>query len=584
MVNKMRHIRIPLFYKLFVTFILCSTIPLLIISGLMYGLSVNFLNKTIYDQTYTNVEGAHIRINDKIVEYEGIIQSIMNNDEIIQAISTGNEQEIHENTVYEIIYEALIEQSTKPVVHITNLSGSIAYSTTPFPETYRVGLKNKWGIFRDIDRKVNQTVIYPQKITYSSGKSSIISLGSQILNSEGKHVGYILIDVPREVILEEMKTIHSGLSLHIVLLDNNAYTLLDTQNSSMEGKFQRSSYLDHEKNLEYKSIKEEISKDSFLVVNFVDEKLGTRTIANVSSNIFQSFNRILGLILLIGAIVSLSISCIISYVLARFISHPIRELISIMGEVEEGTFSVKANARSNDEIGDLAKYFNQMLDRLNSYMNKVIEKQQQLRTTEIKMLQAQVNPHFIYNTLDVIKWSAKMGQKSEVVSVVTNLAKILRNSIDCDEEFVSVKRSISFIDSYLAIQKIKYNNAFKIIRNIDHTILECKVPRLIIQPFVENAIVHGLSNNSGNGEISIIGFVEADTIKFQIIDNGIGMTDEEIRKVSDNKSDQHIGIHNVDQRIKLYYGEDYGVHIESQKYKGTKVAITVPYLYEGEIL
>jgi len=584
MVSRMKKTRIPLFYKLFATFILCSTIPLLIISGLMYGLSVNFLNKTIYDQTYTNIEVAHQRINDKITEYEGIVQVFLNNDEIIQAVTIENSDVIQESVVYEIIYEALIEQNIKPVVHITNLSGSIVYSTTPIPEIYEVGLKNTWGIFRGINQNVNDTVIYPQKIAYLPGRSSIISLGTQIINHEGKHVGYILIDVPREVILEEMKAINSGLSLHLVMIDDNAYTLLDTQNSSMEGKFQRSSYLDYEKNLEYKSIKEEISKDSFLVVNFEDEKLGTRTIANVSSNIFQSFNRILGLILLIGAIVSLSISCIISYVLARFISHPIRELISIMGEVEEGTFSVKANARSNDEIGDLAKYFNQMLDRLNSYMNEVIEKQQQLRTTEIKMLQAQVNPHFIYNTLDVIKWSAKMGQKSEVVSVVTNLAKILRNSIDCDEEFVSVKRSISFIDSYLAIQKIKYNNAFKIIRNIDHTILECKVPRLIIQPFVENAIVHGLSNNSGNGEISIIGFVEAGTIKFQIIDNGIGMTDEEIRKVSDNKSDQHIGIHNVDQRIKLYYGEDYGVHIESQKYKGTKVAITVPYLYEGEIL
>jgi len=584
MVNRKKHIRIPLFYKLFATFILCSTIPLLIISGLMYGLSVNFLNKTIYDQTFTNIEVAHQRINDKINEYEGIIQVFLNNDEIIQAVAIENRDGIQENTVYEIIYEALIEQNIKPVVHITNLSGSIVYSTTPIPKTYEVGLKNKWGIFRDINQKINRTVIYPQKITYLPGKSSIISLGTQIMNHEGKHVGYIIIDVPREVILEEIKAVNSGLSLHLVMLDENAYTLLDTQNAIMEGKFQRSSYLDYEKNLEYKSIKEEINKDSFLVVNYEDEKLGTTTIANVSSSIFQSFNRILGLILLIGAIVSLSISCIISYVLARFISHPIKELISIMGEVEEGTFSVKANARSNDEIGDLAKYFNQMLDRLNSYMNKVIEKQQQLRTTEIKMLQAQVNPHFIYNTLDVIKWSAKMGQKSEVVSVVTNLAKILRNSIDCDEEFVSVKRSISFIDSYLAIQKIKYNNAFKVIRNIDHRILEYKVPRLIIQPFVENAIVHGLSNYSGNGEISINGFVEAGIIEFQIVDNGIGMTDEEIRKVADNKSDQHIGIHNVDQRIKLYYGENYGVHIESQKFKGTKVAITVPCLFEGEIL
>jgi len=583
----MKNIRWPLFYKLLLTFVLCSTIPLVIISSLMYGFSVDFLNKTIYDQTYTSIETAHIEIDKKFNEYEAIIEQFLKNEFIVNALAekdTDNSHS-HSNEMYEIIYETLIEQKIKPIVHITDLVGNKIYSTSKMPETYKMELKDSWGIFRTISQNSDKITIYPQKINYNFGFESIISLGAKIKNNDGKHVGYIVIDVPREVIIEEIRAINSSLSLHVVMLDKNGYTLLDTKNNDMEGEFQRSMYLDEEKSAEHKPISHEIRKDSFLVVEYNDAFMGTITTVNVSSNIFQAVDHILKLILLIGAIVSIIISFIVSVFLARYISNPIKDLITIMGEVEEGKFDIKANTKNNDEIGDLSKYFNQMLDRLNNYMNTVIEKQQQLRTTEIKMLQAQINPHFIYNTLDVIKWSAKLGEQSEVVSIVTNLAKLLRNSIDCDEEFVTVQRSIEFINSYLAIQKIKYNNTFEIVNNIDSEILDYEIPRLILQPFIENAIVHGLgSNNCDDGFIKISGHIIKNALTFSIVDNGIGMTEDEISEIKNNPTDQHIGINNVDQRIKMYYGETYGVAIESKKLEGTKVVIKLPSSHAGGLI
>lgn len=572
--NNMRNVRIPLFYKLFAIFILCSTIPLVTISSFMYGLSVDFLTKTISNQTMTSIEMAHQKIDKKVMEYETIIQEFQGNESIILALESQTLGE--PNLIYEIIYASLIEQEIKPIVHIIDISGNIEYSTESMPESYKVGLANTWGIFRDISSKNLETVIYPQQISYSLGKKSIFSIGAKIINQSGKHIGYVLIDVPREVVLEEIKAINSALSLHIVMLDTNTYTLFDSLNPRMEGKLQRSDYLDNEKIIEHKPIQSLISEDSFLTLNVVDEKLKTTSVVNISSNIVEALKRILQLILLIGIIVSLSISCVISIIMARFISNPIKDLIAIMGKVENGSLNVEADSRSNDEIGDLGKYFNQMLNRLNDYMNKVIEKQQQLRKVEIKMLQAQIKPHFIYNTLDVIKWSAKLGQKDEVVSVVTNLARLLRFSIDCDEEFVTVKRSLDVINSYLAIQRIKYNNMFRVVNNVDEAILDYKIPRLILQPFVENAIVHGLGNNEDDtGLISINGEILDNIIKFQIIDNGIGMSEEKIQEISINTSDEHIGIHNVDQRIKIYFGKNYGVRIESKENEGTKVIITL---------
>lgn len=548
----------------------------------MYGLSVKILNKNLYNQTYDNIEIIQLSIDEKMKEYDEIINSFQDNQIIIEALSDEKKSERIRSTMYETIYAALNEQKIKPIVHMINLSGEKVFSTLAFPETYRVSLANNWGIFRTMSESEEQTVIYPQQITYLLGKKSIISMGSKIFNNEGFLIGYVIIDIPRDVILQELNKINSGVSLHLVMVDDNDYTLLDTQNPTMEGKLQRSSYMDSEKIQEYKSIKGEIIKDSFLQVNYTDELLKTTTIVNVSSHIFQSINNIMKIILLIGVIVSLIITSVISFIMASYVSNPIKELITIMGKVEEGSFNVRATSRSNDEIGDLGKYFNQMLQNLNTYMNKVIEKQQQLRITEIKMLQAQINPHFIYNTLDVIKWSAKLNQNKATVSVVTNLAKLLRFSIDCDEEFVSVQRSIDFINSYLAIQQIKFNNTFKVLINIDSDMLEYMIPRLILQPFIENAIVHGLRSNEDNsGIITIKGHVSDSVIEFQIIDNGEGMTGEQIQEIAINTSDLHIGIHNVDQRIKMYYGDLFGVKIESEKNKGTKVMIILPVSING---
>ena len=581
----MKDIRWPLFNKLLIIFVLCSTIPLVIISSLMYGFSVDFLNRTIYDQTYTSIETAHFEIDNKLNEYEAIIREFQRNNFILDTLEAEARINIDQNEMYKIIYETLIEQKIKPVVHITDIEGNRMFSTSQMPETYNMELKDGWGIFRTINDHDDSITIYPQKINYDFGDESIISLGAKLKTPQGEDLGYILIDVPREVIIEEIRAINSSLSLHVVMLDQNGYTLIDTKNRDMEGEFQRSKYLDQEKSDEHKPISREISKDSFLVVDYNDVLLDTITRVNVSSNVFQAVDDILKLILLIGAIASIIISFIVSVILARYISNPIKDLITIMGEVEEGKFDIKAETKNNDEIGDLSIYFNQMLDRLNKYMNAVIEKQQQLRTTEIKMLQAQINPHFIYNTLDVIKWSAKLGEHSEVVSVVTNLAKLLRNSIDCDEEFVTVQRSIEFINSYLAIQKIKYNNTFEVINKIDGEILDYEIPRLLLQPFIENAIVHGLgTNNNDDGFIKISGYISDHILTFSILDNGIGMTEEEISEIKNNPTDQHIGINNVDQRVKMYYGEAYGVSIKSKKSEGTTVIITLPDTREGGLL
>jgi len=596
----MSKLRIPIFHRLFASFILCSILPLIIIGSLMYGLSLNFLKRTLREQTTASIETFQAGLNARISAYEDMILAIQGNSNVSDVLSSSDisfsdSDQARSNEIYEILFDAISEEVLKPIVHITDLEGDLFFSTSFFPEYYKARLLNKWGIFRKIDSQPDDPVIYPHVEESVPGRKTVFCIGGRILDRYGKHTGYVLIEMPRQVVYEEARILSNGLQLHMVLLDDRGYTLYDSINSSMEGKFQQASYLDSEKIRNHKPMDGVVDGNRFLDLQYREDRLGSITRVHVSSDIFQAFNRILTLIMAVGSLVSLLVSVMLAAFQARSISSPIRELIRVMSEVEKGSLEIRANLGSRDEIGDLGKYFNQMLNRLNLYMEKVIEKQKQLRITEIKMLQAQIKPHFIYNTLDVIKWSVKLGHYEETISVVTNLARLLRFSIDSAEEFLTIRSNIDFISSYLAIQRIKYNNSFEVETVVEPSLMDYKIPRLILQPFIENSIIHGFGKtNKTDGRIIITGrfcdcssteegIPDCKVIEFRISDNGIGMTQQEIDEIMIERPDNHIGIYNVDKRIKMYFGNDYGVQISGRD-QGTEVVIRMPSGMEGELL
>lgn len=572
---KKRIYSFPFFYKLLISYILCGLIPLIIINILLYGFSFRYIKNVMHEQTYNNLTSINNELTLLFNDYENIIKELERDEIIKEVLSKKIKLEENYNDVYEKIYNSMESQKEKPPLHIMDLSGEILISTNSIQTTYKAGIKNNWGIFRKALESEYDTIIYPQKLTYPKGKNSLISMTRKVYDSDNNCLGYIMIDIYRDIITDVFKPYISTIPLEIVMVDEYLYTILDMQNPQMEGKFQNADYLDAIKKNEFKSIFSKM-ENSYTTVFYKDSVSGITTIASVPSNMFNQLNNVIRIIIIIGCIISLIICCLISILLAKHISNPINELAHLMSKVEKGDFNVRSNFNRKDEIGTLGLYFNHMVVKLKEFLDKSIERQNKLRKTEIRMLQAQINPHFLYNTLDVIKWSAKLGKKDEVTSVVTNLAKILRNSIDSIDEFVTVEKSVEFIRSYLSIQRIKYNDKFNIAINIDSNILDYKIPRLILQPFIENAIVHGISNIDELGLITIIGEKSENNIIFYIIDNGVGMTEDEIKLIPTKTTEKHIGIYNVDKRIKLYYGETYGIEIESEKFKGTKIIIKIP--------
>lgn len=213
---------------------------------------------------------------------------------------------------------------------------------------------------------------------------------------------------------------------------------------------------------------------------------------------------------------------------------------------------------------------------------QVKEEQKQLRKAEFELLQAQINPHFLYNTLDAIVWSAEAGNQKQVVSMVGSLSDFFRTSLNKGKEIVSIKEELQHVRSYLEIQQIRYQDILSYEINVTRDIYDYSIPKITIQPIVENALYHGIKNRRGGGKITITGIENRDSIIIQVRDDGIGMNQERLKEVvdglkKDNPDKNSVyGLYNVNERIRLNFGDEYGLTIESFLDKGTYVVIRLP--------
>lgn len=258
----------------------------------------------------------------------------------------------------------------------------------------------------------------------------------------------------------------------------------------------------------------------------------------------------------------------VSYLLSKNISKPVNKLAQLMSSVEKGDMNVNFDISCDDEIGRLGLSFNKMVKEINRLIEEVYVKQYLIKDAEFRTLKAQVNPHFLYNTLESINWMAKMGDCQGVSKMVTTLGKFLRYSISSKGDIITVREDIEQINNYLKLQKMRYGEKFNAKIDIEEEIYDKKILKFLIQPLVENAIVHGLEEKRGPGMLIIRGFMENSNICFEIIDDGVGM-ENSISK------GEGLGMNNVDKRIKIHYGDEYGISFGSGNGL-TTVKIVIP--------
>ena len=274
----------------------------------------------------------------------------------------------------------------------------------------------------------------------------------------------------------------------------------------------------------------------------------------------------------------------LSYYIPLSITRPIRKLSEVTDQVAKGDLTVRSDVRTGAEVSVLSDSLNTMIDKIDELLEQVKKEQVRLRKAEFELLQSQINPHFLYNTLDAIVWLAEAGEQKKVVSMVGSLSDFFRTSLNQGKDIITIKEELQHSRSYLEIQQMRYQDILNYEIHVPEELHRYLIPKITIQPLVENALYHGIKNKRGPGRIVISGRKEEDFLILQIEDNGIGMTKERLNQVKEGMNQKIptekdiYGLYNVNERIRLNFGEKYGLSIESTYGEGTVVSIILPYV------
>ena len=284
-------------------------------------------------------------------------------------------------------------------------------------------------------------------------------------------------------------------------------------------------------------------------------------------------------IIVITTLISLVVLLIILFVI-RQTMRPLQMLTKKMADVREGNFDLHMEVEGTGEIRELSETFNYMLDDLNSYVDKLVEVQKDKRNAEIHALQMQINPHYVFNTLASIKWLILQGDTERSTKTIDAFIHLLRSTIYNTDEFIGISQEVENLKDYVFINNTRYGENVQVEFFVAPDCDEYKIPKLILQPFIENAFFHAFPDGR-RGEIQIFISLKGDQLRFEISDNGIGMNQEQLLHLQTTKGDggghfSGIGIANVDERIRLIYGLDYGLNITSEPEQGTRVLILLP--------
>lgn len=389
------------------------------------------------------------------------------------------------------------------------------------------------------------------KISSDSSKN-IISISKEIKDKNNKRLGFVVINLSYKFLEDFLSTINFGKYGYVFILSSEEELLFKSKNMEDFGK------KDYEKLLK-KRMKPE--KMDFVSSNVFIPNTQWKLVGISFSNAISNLKKQLIESSLILALIVFILTLLVSIFVSKKISKPIIYLIGEIKKTDKKLYKIESLPQASSEIQILTKEYNNLIDRIFVLTEDIEKKEEQKRTYQVKALQSQINPHFLYNTLDTILWLVEFGENEKAIKVTKNLGMLLRNSLDIDEDFVKLDKEIEHAKNYLDIQKIRYDNKFtyEFIKKIETSSLY--VPKLILQPIIENAIYHGIREKKSKSYIKIIVEKNPEYLIIKIIDNGLGPKE---KKENIPTKLGGIGMENVNNRIKLLCGEKYNLKMQRE--------------------
>lgn len=410
----------------------------------------------------------------------------------------------------------------------------------------------------------------------------VITLSRRIPNNlnDSSGDGVFFIDLNYSAISELCDENSIGEKGYVFILDENGSVVYHPQQQQLYNELQTEN-IDIVMNAESDTVITSNSDAGKLYTMARSEKTGWTIVGCMNVGELLKNSRQAQSVYILMAAVLVVIALLLSSLISRNITLPIQRLRDSMAKVQEGDFeTADVEVVSGNEIGSLTTSFNVMTHRIQELMEQNIYEQKEKRKSELKALQSQINPHFLYNTLDSIIWMAEGKKNEEVVLMTASLARLLRQSISNEDELVPIGQEVEYARSYLTIQKMRYKDKLEFQIDVAPEISNIMIIKLVLQPIIENAIYHGLKYKESIGLLIVHGYAQDNHAVLEIIDNGIGMDEETLEHIFEkHKVNYHsngVGVYNVQKRLQLYYGSDYGITYKSRVGEGTMATITIP--------
>ena len=553
--------------RVFFMCLLATLVPLLISSVVMVHIFTMSLNRQSDGTAKQQITEISERFSRLLEDCENTCAELTADGSAAWNLIDNTTIEIQKG-MYLSLYQAVQEIYGHAQCSVYDAGGRLRFTTDTLPREGKLPVY--WGLLRKASQNEGMTYYRTDPYLAVTNPSILMQGAYSLENPHGARTGYVVLDFTRD----NFDNVFSGfysLTDMILILDDHRKPVYCSRPDYSEAQI---SGIIAE--LMKPQGTAEAGKGAQQYLCLREPERGFYVILCRQAPISAPAVRMMGTVVLALSLLSLALSLVISEALARHITRPVSRLDKAIAKVKDGDLSIQVKVKTNDELGRLTESFNQMVKDLKRYLEDRVQRQKDLNETTLRLYQTQLNPHFLYNTLDTIKWSAKIHQIPEIAVLAENLAVILRKSIS-SKPFIQLREELDTIESYIKIQKIRFAGRFLYETEVPDMLEDCVIPKMILQPLVENAIIHGL-DGCANGYICIYAAQKDGILRISVTDDGCGMGQEMLdwmNSPNPAKRDGHLGLYNVIQILKLYYGEEYGIQAESDT-SGTTVTIRLP--------
>ena len=551
--------------------ILLVSISLVVVFSLLFYVFINVIGLYIMSTNNQKVNNyVSERVNEQVLMYEDYIVEVFEPQLSNQILDVVDGRQ----TLFEELYRFIDQQEIHSLFYVFDHQGELLLTNSYAQNPYDIEYKFLSGIFRQMDANNEQVVMRVNKQQLSNNLRTLYSIGKSIMVEE-EVIGYLVFDI-----------IESQLNLLIqenpvdvlVITDRYQNSIISTDTTVLNPIAKFEPEIEDERYTT--SIRNQ--KHYIYVNNVANQRIKVYTLSSMQflNSLFYTGLAIQLFVVILSIIVLISIA-------DRFSNkntQSLDELLNAIDEVKQGNLNVNLDIQSYDEFNKVSVYFNEMLSNVKSLIAENNELNTRNNLSEIKQLESQFNPHFLFNALESLKYLIRINTK-EAERFTLSLARLLRYSIEFGQQFVTLEKDIKYIKDYLKISQFRHGKRLTYSIDVSERSKEAIIPKLMIQPLIENSLNHGYTQQ--DMKIEIVSKVEDEHLIISVIDNGVGFDKVRLQEINDileseHNESEHIGLYNVHRRIMLQYGKQYGLRIDSIKNKRTKIDLILPFQSEED--